>query len=155
LNDYFATYGPDAPRQNLSVSTMVDLRGGFQLSFVSAFQSHQPVAPTFAGVDNSGTNYSTAGYTPLLGIMGKGYSGFLSKSELSDLVSQYNSKYAGTLTPAGAAGVVAGQRYPAITLPADYQLGDFFSSQDLRLTKSFNLPSRTELRLIGEVFNMF
>ena len=26
---------------------------------------------------------------------------------------------------------------------------------DLRLTKTFGLPSKTELRLIGEVFNMF
>jgi carboxypeptidase family protein len=155
LNDYFATYGPDAPRQNLSVATMVDLRGGFQLSFVSAFQSRQPVAPTIGGFDNTGTNYSSTGYTPLLEIMGKGYSGFLSKSELADLVNQYNAKYAGTLTPAGAAGVKPGERYPTITLPADYRLGDFFSSQDLRLTKSFGLPSKTELRVIGEVFNMF
>jgi Carboxypeptidase regulatory-like domain len=155
LNDYFATYGPDAPRHNLSLAGMVDLKGGIQVSVVSAFLSRAPVAPVINGYDNTGTNTSSTGYTPLLEILGKGYSGFLSKSELADLVQQYNTKYAGTLTPAGQAGLSANQRYPTITLPSDYQLGDVFSSQDLRLTKTFGLPSTTELRLIGEVFNIF
>ncbi|MGH9173571.1 MAG: hypothetical protein ACRD1H_04400, partial [Vicinamibacterales bacterium] len=47
------------------------------------------------------------------------------------------------------------QRYPVITLPADYQLGDIFTSQDVRLTKSFNLSGGSDLRLIAEVFNVF
>jgi len=157
LNNYFATYGPDAPHHNLGIGAMVDLKAGFQLSLVSSFQSRSPVAPTINGYDNTGTNTTSAGYTPLLEILGKGYAGFLSKSELADLVKQYNTTYAGTPTPAGLAGVagLANQRYPTITLPSDYQLGDIFSSQDLRLTKTFGLPSKTELRLIGEVFNMF
>jgi len=155
LNDYFATYGPDTPRHNLSMAAMVDLKGGFQVSVVSAFQSRNPVAPVINGYDYTGTNYSSTGYSPLLGILGKGYSGFLSKSELADLVNQYNTTFAGTLTPAGRAGISANQRFPTITLPADYKLGDVFSSQDLRLTKTFGLPSQTELRVIGEVFNIF
>jgi hypothetical protein len=155
LNNYFATYGPDAPHHNLGIGAMVDLKAGFQLSLVSSFQSRGPVAPTINGYDNTGTNTTSGGYTPLLEILGKGYAGFLSKSELADLVKQYNTTYAGTLTPAGLAGVTANQRYPTITLPSDYQLGDIFSSQDLRLTKTFGLPSKTDLRLIGEVFNMF
>jgi hypothetical protein len=134
---------------------MVNLRGGIQVSVVSAFLSRAPVAPVINGYDNTGTNTSSTGYSPLLEILGKGYSGFLSKSELADLVQQYNTKYAGTLTPAGQAGLSPNQRYPTITLPSDYQLGDVFSSQDLRLTKTFGLPSQTELRLIGEVFNIF
>src|SRR5262249_797594 len=60
----------------------------------------------------------------------------------------YNSTIAGTSTPAG-------QKYPAIALPANYELGDNFSSQDVRVTKTFRFKERVDLRLIGEVFNIF
>ena len=69
-------------------------------------------------------------------------------------MKDYNSTIAGTLTPAGRAGVSANQRYPTITLPADYQLQDLFSSQDVRITKTFRLRDRTDIRIIGEVFNI-
>jgi hypothetical protein len=134
---------------------MVDLPGNFELSLLSTFLSRPPIAPVINGFDNTGTNVSSTGYTPLLAVLGKGYSGFLSKNDLQDLVSQYNSTIAGTLTPAARAGVVPNQRYPVITLPADYALGDIFSSQDLRVMKSIKLAGTTELRLIGEVFNLF
>jgi hypothetical protein len=156
LNDYFATYGPDTNlgRHNLTLSGMVDLPWKVQLAVLSSFQSRPPVAPVINGVDNSGTNTTSTGFTPLLSILGKGYSDFLSKSELQDLVTQYNASFAGTLTPAGKAGISVGQRYPTITLPADFQLGDIFSSQDVRVTKAFGLGNRVDLRIIGEVFNI-
>jgi hypothetical protein len=49
----------------------------------------------------------------------------------------------------------AGQKYPKIALPANYELGDKFSSQDVRITKTFRLQEKVDLRLIGEVFNIF
>ena len=155
LDDFFATYGPDLPRHNLNVSAIFDLPADFQVSVLSAFLSRGPVAPYIAGVNNAGTNTTTGGYTPLLALVGGGYSDFLSKSDLEALVQQYNSTVAGTLTPAGAAGVVANQRYPVITLPADYNLGDVFSSQDVRVTKSFRVRGETQIRLIAEAFNIF
>jgi len=155
LNDYFATYGPDLSRHNLTVSGLIDLPGQVQVSLLSTFLSRPPVAPTINGFDNTGTNVSSSGYTPLLEVLGQGYSGYLSKSDLQDLVNQYNSTIAGTLTPAGRAGITAGQRYPTITLPSDYQLGDVFTSQDLRVMKTIGLGDRTQLRLIGEAFNIF
>jgi len=155
LDDYFATYGPDAPRHNVTLSGLVDLPWRFQVSLLSTFLSRPPVAPTINGYDNTGTNAVSGANTPLLAVLGRGYSDFLSKSELEDLVDEYNNTIAGTLTPAGQAGVFAGQRYPRITLPSDYQLGDIFSSQDLRVTKSFGLQRGIEVRLIGEVFNLF
>ena len=154
LNDYFATYGPDQPRHNLTLSGMVDLPWKIQLSMLSTFLSRLPVAPTIGGVDNSGTNTSGTGYTPLLAVLGKGYSDFLSERDLENLVKDYNSTIAGTLTPAGRAGISVNQRYPTITLPANYQLQDIFSSQDLRITKTFRLHDRTDIRIIGEVFNI-
>jgi hypothetical protein len=155
LNDFFATYGPDLPRHNFTVSGLLDLPGQVQLSVLSTFQSREPVAPTINGFNNSGTSSATTGYTPLLGILGKGYSGFLSREDLEALVSEYNTKFAGTPTPHALAGLAPTQRYPTITLPADYKLGDVFSSQDVRVTKTFGLSGGTELRVIGEVFNIF
>jgi hypothetical protein len=155
LNDYFATYGPDLPRHNLTVSGFVELPWQVQLSVLSTFQSRGPIAPTINGFNNSGTSGATQGYTPLLGILGKGYSDFLSKKELEALVAEYNATFAGTPTPHAAAGIAPAQRYPVITLPADYQLGDVFSSQDVRVTKAISLSDGAELRLIAEAFNIF
>ena len=155
LNNYFATYGPDAPRHNLGISAIVDLGAGFQLSVLSSYLSRPPVAPYIGGFDNTATNYSSTGYTPLLAVTSGGYSAFMSNSDLQNLVNQYNSTVAGTLTPAGKAGVVPGQKYPTITLPSDYQLSDKVSSQDVRLMKTFKLVGHSEVRLIGEGFNLF
>ena len=156
LNDFGGTYGPDLPHHNLTVSALVDLPRKWQVSFLSTFQSHPPVAPVINGFDNTGTNVSSGGFAPLLELLGKGYSGFISPDELRSLVDQYNSTIAGTLTPAGAAKVPgANARYPKITLPTDFDLGDTFSSQDVRVTKTINLHSNVDLRLIGEVFNVF
>jgi hypothetical protein len=155
LNNYFATYGPDLPRHNLSVSALFDLPGDFQVSVLSSFLSKPPVAPTINGVNNSGTSAQTGGYTPLLGVLGLGYSDFLSKTDLERLVADYNARIAGTPTPHALAGIAPTQRYPVITLPDDYQLGDVFSSQDVRVTKSFRVGGETQIRLIGEVFNVF
>src|SRR5262249_12522548 len=81
---------------------------------------------------------------------------FISKSELASLVSRYNSTIAGTLTPGGKIpGPTAGQKYPTITLPANYELGDVFTSQDVRVMKTFRFKEKVDLRLIGEVFNIF
>jgi hypothetical protein len=63
-------------------------------------------------------------------------------------VTRYNSSVAGTKTPAGT-------NFPTITLPAHFQLGDVFSSQDIRVQKTITLHERVNLRLIGEVFNVF
>jgi hypothetical protein len=155
LDDFFATYGPDQPRHQVGLSAMVELPWKVQLSALSSFQSRPPVAPTIAGVDNTGTNaIGGSPYTPLLGVLGKGYAAFLSTNDLAALVDEYNSTIAGTLTPAGRAGTSANQRYPRITLPADYQLQDVFSSQDVRVTKTFRMRDRVDLRIIGEVFNI-
>ncbi len=153
LNDYFATYGPDLPRHNLNISGIVDLPWDFQVSVLSSYISHSPVNPVISGFDATGTNaVGGGGYTPL---PGHGFSGFLSKTELRKLVDQYNSTLAGTLTPAGEAGLIANQRFPVITLPKDFELGDIFSSQDVRVTKTFRLHEQVNLRIIGEVFNIF
>ena len=156
LNNFFATYGSDLPHHNLNISGIVELPWGFQVSALSAFLSHPPIAPIITGLSNTGNlDTSAGGYTTLLGVLGQGASGFLSKGDLQSLVNQYNSSVAGTLTPAGKAGIIANQKYPTVTLPANFRLGDVFSSQDVRVTKMIRLHEQVQLRLIGEVFNIF
>ena len=164
LNDFFASYGPDLPRHNLNISGIVDLPWRLQVSMISAFSSRSAVTPFLSGIDNTGTNLdSSTAYAPLTTLLGEDQAEFLSESELRELVQQYNNTIAGTPTPGGAAGLVGAvvggvfvpQRYPTITLPDDFQLGDTFSSQDLRVTKTFRFRETVDLRLIGEVFNLF
>jgi hypothetical protein len=159
LNNFFATYGPDLPHHNLNVSGFVDLPWGFQVSVISNMLSHPPVAPTIDGVNNAGTDITSSGYTPLLALLGKGYSGFISNGDLRNLVNQYNSTIAGTLTPLGQAETALPpqlrQKYPAIPTLGDFNLGDIYNSQDLRVTKTFSFRERYRLRLIGEAFNIF
>jgi len=156
LNNFFATYGPDLPRHNLNISGLIDLPWGFQVSALSAFLSRSPIVPTIGGLSNTGNlDTSAGGYASFLALMGRQHSGFIGKSELATLVGKYNSTIAGQLTPAGQAGRIANQRYPTIALPANYELGDLFSSQDLRVTKTFRFKEKVDLRLIGEVFNIF
>src|SRR5260370_9655732 len=111
LNNFFATYGPALPHHNLNISGFVDLPWGFQVSLISAFQSHPPLVPTIDGVHNAGTDVTDSGYTPLLALLGKGHSGFISNSDLPNLVNQYNSTIKGTVTPAGKTAIprLAGQ----------------------------------------------
>ncbi|MEW6126605.1 MAG: carboxypeptidase regulatory-like domain-containing protein [Acidobacteriota bacterium] len=155
LNNFFATYGADLPRHNLNISGIVSVPWDIQVSLLSAFSSHPPVALTIPGFNDAGTDVTSSGYSSLTYLLGKEYSGFISKNELHALVSEYNLKYSGQLTPAGKAGVVPNQKYPFITLPNNFALGDLFSSQDLRVTKNIKFGERVGLRLIGEVFNLF
>ncbi len=151
LNNYFAPYGPDLPKHVLNISGIVELPWGFQFSLISALVSPPPVSPQITGFDTTGTNTQSGAYSPIPGVQ---YNSFLSHGDLQNLVTQYNSKYAGQITPAAAAGISPGQKYPTITLPAHYNLGHDFTSQNIRLTKSFKLRDRYELRIIAEAFNI-
>jgi len=151
LNNYFASYGPDQPKHVLNISGIVDLKWGIQFSLLSALTSPQPVEPYIAGVDPTGTNFgrtdgpASGPYAPL---PGEQYNGWLTQSGLRNLVTSYNSKIAGTKDPYGNV-------YPAIALPSHFNLGHDFTSQDIRLTKSFKIREKYEFRIIAEGFNIF
>ncbi len=151
LNNYNSTYGPDQPKNVLNISGVVDLPWKIQISLLSAFISRPPVEPVISGVDISGTNTQSGAYTPL---PGNSYNGWLSQSQLQKLVAGYNSTYSGQLTPAALAGISPGQKFPVVTLPAHYNLGHDFTSQDIRLSKAIRFNDRFELRLIAEAFNI-
>jgi hypothetical protein len=151
LYNYNTSYGPDLPRHNLTISGSVDLPGHFQVSLISTLISRPPVQPIVSGISINGSDTSSSGHFALPGME---YNQFLSHDDLQRLVDQYNSKYAGTLTPAGAAGITANQKFPALSLPSHYNLGHDFTSQDIRVSKAFRFHERYEFRLIGEGFNI-
>jgi hypothetical protein len=72
----------------------------------------------------------------------------LGKSDLVNLVNQYNQTYGGKKGPNPA------QVFPTITLPQNFETGHIFNSQDLRVTKLFHFRERWEWQLFGEVFNL-
>ncbi|MDP9169272.1 MAG: carboxypeptidase regulatory-like domain-containing protein, partial [Acidobacteriota bacterium] len=145
LNSYMAAYGEVSPHLIVNVSGIAELPWGFQLSFISSMQSRLPFQPFIPGVDLTGSGVN--GFA----LPGSGFNQFnvgLGKSDLMRLVQKYNQTYA------GKPGLVSGQAFPAINLPASYDLGRAFNSQDLRVTKYVPMGTeRVRLKIFGELFN--
>src|SRR5581483_6743926 len=146
LADYNEYYGPQLPRSVLNVSGIVDLPWKFQVSFISTYQSRSPFQPVIPGVDLTGSGVN--GF-PLPGMGDSLLNTGLSKRDLVRLVNQYNMTYAGKTGPNPS------QKFPSITLPANYNFGRDFNSQDLRLTKFFRWRERYEWQIFAEGFNIF
>ena len=146
LDRWNATWGPQGARHILNVSGIVDLPLGIQLGFISAMSSRGPLMPSVTGVDLDGDGTTTE---PIIGV--KGYNCFnrgCGKSDLEAAVALWNRTYAGKQDSRG-------QNIPQLSLPSNYEFGDNFSSQDLRLTKTFTWKDRYRLAIFGEMFNIF
>jgi hypothetical protein len=146
LNDWFQNVGPQTPRHVLSVSGIVDLPWGFQVSFISSFRSRAPFQPIITGVDLYGT-----GVDAFL-LPGGGANRFnfgLGRADLVRLVDEYNRIYAGKPAPNPA------QIFPKLTLPRTFDFGRVLNAQDIRLTKTFSLGENLKWHLLGEIFNVF
>ncbi|MBS1857593.1 MAG: TonB-dependent receptor [Acidobacteria bacterium] len=146
LNNWLQNVGPSSPRHILNVSAIFELPRGVQLSLISTFTSRQPFQPVITGTDFYGT-----GVDQFL-LPGGGTNQFnfgLGKSDMAQLVNQYNQTYAGKPGPNPV------QTFPRITLPSNYELGRVFNSQDIRVTKFFRYKERLEWQVFGEAFNLF
>jgi hypothetical protein len=155
-SNWLASWGPQSGHQTLTGSFVVALPWGIQLSGITSFQSALPFEPNLAGIDLNGNgSVEVLGMNVLGGspLPGGGYNQFgvsKGKSDLIQLVNQFNQTYAGTLVPGGQ------QTIPAITLPASFAFPHSFNSQDLRVTKVFRLHGeRWKLSVLGECFNVF
>ncbi len=148
LDQYFASYGPQGARHILNVSALVELPLGLSLGFISASSSGSPVMPSVANVDLDGDGTTTE---PIPGVAYNCFNRGCGKSDLDRAVQAWNSTYSGNPSDARGASI------PQLRLPTNYQFGDSFHSQDIRLTKRFTFGSneRFTIAVFGEIFNFF
>jgi hypothetical protein len=145
LKNWMQDVGPNSPRHILNINAIIDVPGGVQVSLISSFQSKQPFQPIITGADFYGT-----GIDQFL-LPGSGTNQFnfgLGKSDLINLVNQYNQTYGGKKGPNPA------QTLPTVTLPQNFSTGHVFNSQDFRVTKFIKLHERWQFQVFGEVFNL-
>jgi hypothetical protein len=101
--------------------------------------------PVITGIDLTG---SGAGSTPLPGLSYNCLNRGCGVSDLRAAVANWNSTYAGKLDGTG-------KKMPTLTLPANFNLGRAFNSQDARLTKTFTYHERYKASAFVEMFNVF
>jgi hypothetical protein len=145
LDNYFANEGPTGARHILNISALFDVPGNIQIGFISAFASKSPVMPTIANADLDGDGTTT---TPLPGVDYNCFNRGCDETDLRTAVDGFNTQWAGRRD-------ARGQLIPAVTLPADFELGDNFSSQDVRVTKTFTFADQMRLSVFVEGFNIF
>jgi hypothetical protein len=146
-DDWSQNYGPlDRDRRHvLNVAGVIYLPRGLQVSFGSAYYSKPPFNVYVANIDFNGTGTVN---DVLPGTRVNEFNRTLGKDDVARLVDQFNHTLAGTKTSRG-------QLVPTLRLPASYELGDNYISQDLRLSRAFVFRERYRLLLLGEVFNLF
>jgi hypothetical protein len=130
----------------LNISALVDLPWGFNLGIISQTSSRGPLMPLVTGVDLDGDGISSE---PLPGVPWNCFNRGCGKDFLAKAVADWNAKY-----PAGSRDA-RGSLIPQLTLPANYEFGDSFSSQDLRLGKKFTWKENYTLSIFAEAFNIF
>lgn len=145
LDEWFATWGPTGARHILNISGLVDLPWGFQVGFISAMSSRGPLMPSIPNIDLDGDGSSS---TPLPGVRFNCFNRGCDKDDLAQTVAAWNSNYAGKRD-------ARNRLIPTLTLPANYEFGDWFSSQDIRVTKTFTWKDNYKLSVFAEMFNVF
>ncbi len=145
LDNYFESYGPTGARHLLNVSGLIDLPWNVQLGVISAMSSRGPLMPSMSNVDIDGDGITT---TPIPGVQFNCFNRGCEKDDLAQAVAAFNAKYAGQRD-------ARGQTIPLLALPASYEFGDSFSSQDVRVTKTFNFRDHEKLAVFCEIFNVF
>jgi hypothetical protein len=146
LDNYSRTWGPQGGRHLLNLSGLVDLPWGFQVGMISSMASRGPLMPQVTGVDLDGDGTTSE---PLPGLEWNCFNRGCGKDDLRTAVAAWNAKY-----PAGSRDA-RGSAIPQLTLPNDFEFGDSFSSQDIRVTKKFSFKDNVSLSIFAEAFNVF
>jgi len=149
LDNWFEGWGPQGGRHNLNVSGIVDLPWRFQVSFISSTGSRGPYRPSVSGVDLDGDGLDTA-FLPGWGVPDRKPS----REKLEAAVNAWNTQYP-DLPNGQRPRTPRNQVIPRLALPAEYSFGENFFSQDLRLTKIFQMRERYKLNVFAEGFNIF
>jgi hypothetical protein len=149
LDNYFAAYGPNLPRQNLNIAGVVNAPWGFKLSVNSSFISATPVNPIISGIDLNGSgNTSFPLFEAVSGLSYNCFNYGCGKSDLTSAIDSFNSSWFGKKALNGAT-------IQKLTLPSNYDLGTPIFSQDFRVSKELALKERYRFMVFGEFFNAF
>jgi carboxypeptidase family protein len=147
LDNWFEGYGPQGSRHIFNISGKVVMPWGFELGVISSMASRGPVMPEISDVDLDGDGSDS---TRIPGV--KGFNCFnrgCGKDDLAQAVAAWNQRF-----PFGSVDA-RNRPIPQLVLPTDYEFGDSFISQDVRLTKKFTWKDRYTLAVFGEMFNVF
>lgn len=156
VGDNFANgFNNDSPLDNngpldrdvwhiLNLSGLVQLPKRFRVGFFVTYNSKPPFSAFLGGLDLNGDGT----WDDLLpGTRVNQFNRGLGKGDLRRLADEFNRTYAGKQDAQGG-------DIPPITLPAKFEFGDSFLTQDFRLNRDFSFGDRWRLTLIGEVFNV-
>ncbi len=147
----------DLPKLKGGNSIVRGLANGWQASTIWTMRSRDINIVQLGSFDTDGDG----AFTFLLpGTQLNSFGRGQSASDLRRLVDEYNTKYPATKdTPLSAIGRtnrdIIGTAYPYIVLPDNFQSGDSFIAQDLRLTRTISFTEKLKLNLIAEGFNIF
>jgi hypothetical protein len=145
LDNLNANWGPTGARHILNLSGIVDLPLGFQIGVISAMSSRGPLTPSVPNIDLDGDGSSS---TPLPGVDFNCFNRGCGKDDLTQAIAAWNSTYAGKRD-------ARNRLIPTLGQPTNYDFGDSFSSQDIRVTKTFTWRENYKLAVFGEMFNVF
>jgi hypothetical protein len=164
FNDLYASedYMASDRRHRFTFSGVVDLPGysgdsrivkalanTWSVSLISQAVSKPVLTTLINGADLDGDGIST---TILPGATFRGFGRNISESELRSLVNQFNTTFPTAVTGLRTA---RNQVILPIVLPDNFDNGDYFVSQDFRLTRLIRFREEVQLQVIGEVFNLF
>lgn len=157
LNGFYVTedqtnwFGNPGPldtdvHHRFSFSGVYQLPWNFQFSLIAIYASHPPFNARVGSTTDLNGDGTFGDTLPGLriGTLGRDFG----KSDLFRLVNNYNANFAGK--PDGQGATI-----PPLVLPARFEFGDDFWSQDIRLTKSVKLSERLQLQGFFEMFNIF
>ena len=149
LDDWFQNWGPSGGLNTLNVSGIVDLPFKFQLSFISSMGTRGAYRPQVGSVDLDGDGID-ASFLPGWNVPDRKPT----KERLEQGVAAWNTAYP-DLANGQRPRTARGQTIPKLSLPANYSFGDNFSSQDIRVTRTFLFRERYKLNVFAEGFNIF
>ncbi len=159
----------------LTVNAQVDLPWGFNFSTIATLRTALPATPFlttafggndeifFSDLDGDGTiNDFLPGASR--GSFGRSIG---SISELNALIGDFNSQFAGQITPAGQSLVGAGVFtesqlrqlgfviQPIAPAPTGQVMNDSFITTDVRIAKNIQIGERVRILPLVEIFNLF
>jgi hypothetical protein len=150
----------ELPRYKGESRFLKGLANSWQVSLISQIVSKPPLNANI-GLDLDGDGIST---TPLPGTFFRSFGRTVDEDTLRALVEAFNANVERDsrtiVNPDNTTSVIRPRTNKnevrgLIQLPAEFDSGDNFFAQDVRLTRLIRFKERYQLSLIGEVFNLF